>query len=253
MPDDRQPLLRASDPPPVETVNPGGASPFLLIGDHAGNLIPTALGNLGVDARDLLRHIAWDIGVDALGRDLAARLDATFVRQRYSRLVIDCNRDPASVEAMPVISDATPVPGNDSLTPTGRQRRIEALHEPYQAAIAAALQARAHATLVSLHSFTPALAGIARPWHIGVLHDGRNDAFAVRLLGWLQQHADMPIGDNAPYRMDSTDYTVPRHAFAAARPYVELEVRQDLLGDATGVSRIAALLAAGLAAALDPR
>lgn len=251
MPDDRQSLLLASDPPPVETVNPGGISPFLLIGDHAGNLVPTALGNLGVDARDLRRHIGWDIGVDALGRDLATRLDATFVRQRYSRLVIDCNRDPASPEAMPVISDGTPVPGNDGLAAKARQVRIEAIHEPYQAAIAAALAQTT--VLVSLHSFTPALAGIARPWHIGVLHDGHNDAFAVRLLGWLLQHADRPIGDNAPYRMDSTDHTVPRQAFATARPYVELEVRQDLLGDAAGVASIAALLAAGLAAALDPR
>lgn len=233
----------------MEIVNPDGVSRFLLIGDHAGNAIPASLGNLGVEWRDLMRHIAWDIGVDGLGRSLATRLDATFVRQRYSRLVIDCNRDPGSAEAMPVESDGTAVPGNDGLAAEARQCRIDAIHQPYQAAIAAILAARGPATvLVSLHSFTPALAGVVRPWHIGVLHDGHNDIYARQLFDWLVQNSGLMIGDNAPYRMDVTDHTVPRHAFALARPYVELEVRQDLLADAAGITRIAGLLAAGLAA-----
>lgn len=242
-----QRLLLSNDPPPVEIFNPAGASRFLLIGDHAGNLVPTALGDLGVGAPDLQRHIAWDIGVNALGHDLATRIDATFVRQRYSRLVIDCNRDPESVEAMPAESDRTPVPGNADLTAQALQQRIAEIHQPYQAAIAATIAARATTVLVSLHSFTPALAGVARPWHIGVLHNGHNDGFARRLLDWLGEHAGVPIGDNEPYRMDATDHTVPRHAFAAGLPYVELEVRQDLLDDAEGIAAIATLLAAGLA------
>ncbi|QXQ05057.1 N-formylglutamate amidohydrolase [Sphingosinicellaceae bacterium] len=232
--------------PPVEIVNPDGGGRFLLTGDHAGKLVPSALGTLGVAAEDMARHIGWDIGVEALGRNLAARLDAIFVRQRYSRLVIDCNRDPGSAEAMPVVSDGTPILGNVGLSAADRHRRVAEIHEPYQAAVAAAFEARPAAVLVALHSFTPAMAGVARPWHIGVLHDGRNDAFARRLLDWLERHAGLPIGDNDPYRMDATDYTVPHHAFAAGRPYVELEVRQDLVGDAAGVDRIAALLAAGL-------
>lgn len=246
MPDDSQRLLLSSDLPPFEIVNPEGASRFLLIGDHAGNAIPTGLGDLGVGSPDRQRHIAWDIGVDGLGRDLARRLDAIFVRQRYSRLVIDCNRDPASPEAMPVVSDGTPIPGNAGLAPAARLRRVAEIHDPYQAAIAATLAVRPQAVLVSLHSFTPALAGVARPWHIGVLHNGHNDAFAVRLLDWLAAHAGVPIGDNEPYRMDSTDHTVPRHAFATGLPYVELEIRQDLVADAAGIAAIAALLAAAL-------
>jgi predicted N-formylglutamate amidohydrolase len=87
-------LLSASDPPPVRITNPDGQSLFLLIGDHAGNLIPERLGGLGLAPEDIKRHIAWDMGVAALGRELAALLDATFIEQRYSRLVIDCNRAP---------------------------------------------------------------------------------------------------------------------------------------------------------------
>ena len=251
MPDSPIRLLEADELPPVEIVNRRGYAPLLLIGDHGGNFIPRSFGGLGVDAATLDRHIALDIGVEALGRVLSARLDAAFIRQRYSRLVIDCNRDPASPEAIPSVSDGTPIPGNASLTTADRQRRIAEIHAPYHAAIAEVLAARpASTTLVSLHSFTPVMAGAARPWQIGVLHDGYNDGFALRLRDWLVQNAGMLVGDNAPYRMDGTDYTVPRHAFGLARPYVELEVRQDILGDAHGAAMVAALLEAGITAVI---
>lgn len=251
VPDSPTHLLEPDELPPVEIVNRRGEAPLLLIGDHGGNSIPQSLGGLGVDPTALDRHIALDIGVEALGRALAVRLDAAFVRQRYSRLVIDCNRDPASAEAMPAVSDGTPVPGNAGLTTEDRQRRIAEIHAPYHAAIADVLAARpVSTTLVSLHSFTPVMAGVMRPWQIGVLHDGHNDGFALRLRGWLMQNVGLIIGDNAPYRMDATDYTVPRHAFAAARPYVELEVRQDILADAHGAAMVAALLEAGITAVM---
>jgi len=56
-------LLAADEPAPVSVYNEGGKSPFLLVADHAGNLIPRALGRLGVAEGDLQRHIAWDIGI----------------------------------------------------------------------------------------------------------------------------------------------------------------------------------------------
>lgn len=226
---DGRPLL-GDDPPPTIVTNAQGASPFLLIGDHAGNLIPRSLGTLGVSAADRARHIAWDIGVAALGEALASRLDAVFVRQRYSRLVIDCNRDPRSAEAIPEASDGTPIPGNVALSPAARAARVAAIHEPYHAAIAAEIARRTHPPiLVSLHSFTPVMDGAARPWAIGVLHDGGSDGLARRLLANLRRRRDLVVGDNEPYRMDATDHTVPRHAFVAGLAYVELEVRQDLL------------------------
>ena len=250
MRNDLQRLLRPGDPAPVEVVNPAGASPFLLVGDHAGNLVPSGLSNFGVADDDLARHIGWDIGVDGLGRNLAARLDAVFVRQRYSRLVVDCNRDPASSEAVPAESDRTPVPGNANLDAAAREQRIAEIHEPYHAAIAAALEARVETIFVALHSFTPVLAGSARPWQIGVLHNGHNDGFAQRLLDWLERNAGLVVGDNEPYRMDDTDYTVPRHAFPAGLPYVEIEVRQDRLDTSAAIDRMADVLARGMAAAL---
>ncbi|WP_419826188.1 N-formylglutamate amidohydrolase [Sphingomonas sp.] len=227
-------LLSCDDPQPVGNVNLSGRSRFLLVGDHAGDAIPQALGMLGLRAADLARHIAVDIGTRALGEALAHRLDATFIHQRFSRLVIDCNRDPARADAIPETSDGTPVPGNAAIGAAERAVRTREIHAPYHAAIAAELERRravGRATiLVSLHSFTPRLAGGAeRPWHLGLLHDGRADGFALALLASLSQDDRIVVGDNEPYRMDATDYTVPTHAFLASVPYVELEVRQDLI------------------------
>lgn len=245
-------LLGPADPAPVERFNAEGTSPFLLIGDHAGNAVPCALGSLGVEPRELARHIAIDIGVRGMGEALALRLDAAFLHQRYSRLVIDCNRDPGLVDAMPALSDGTRVPGNEALDDEARAARIAAIHAPYHAAIAAEIAARTargqDTVLLALHSFTPVLAGDRRPWDVGVLYEQGNVIFALRLLRAFREEPRLTVGDNAPYAMDDTDYTVPRHAFAAGLSYAELEVRQDLVEDATGQAHWAELVAR---AALD--
>ena len=243
-------LLGESDPRTVRRCNPHGASPFLLIGDHAGNAIPASLGDLGLNQTERTRHIAWDIGVEALGQALSDRLDAVFISQTWSRLVIDCNRDPATAGAMPEISDGTTIPGNLALTEDQKRARIEAVHEPYQDAIAAEIARRTAASqptvLISLHSFTPIWQGAARIWDGGVLHDGRNEGFARALLAALRDLPGLVIGDNEPYRMDTVDHTVPRHAFSANLPYAEIEIRQDQLADAAGVDVWAERMQAGL-------
>ena len=228
-----QTLLGPADPPPVRIVNPRGPSPFLLVGDHAGNAVPAALGSLGLTEMDLTRHIAWDIGIAGLGERLAAALDSVFVFQPYSRLVIDCNRDPDALDAIPAQSDGTKVPANYALSSDDRTERVKAIHAPYQAAIAAELARRDAASqntiLVSLHSFTPALGGMTRPWQIGILYSGGDKRFALSTLWRLRAEGDLIVGDNQPYAMDAIDHTVPLHAFDAERPYVEIEIRQDLL------------------------
>ncbi|QUT06260.1 N-formylglutamate amidohydrolase [Sphingobium phenoxybenzoativorans] len=247
--------LSPDDPPPVATVPAAGDSPFLLIGDHAGIAVPARLGSLGVSAADMARHIACDIGVRGLGEALARMLGAAFIHQSYSRLVIDCNRDPRSPEAIPAVSDGTLIPGNQAIAPDEAAARIAAIHNPYQDAIKQAIapdKAMGNArVLVSLHSFTPIMQGFERPWEIGVLHGGGDERFAIAMLDVLQARGGIVVGDNEPYRMDGTDHTVPRHAFATAMPYVEIEVRQDLIGDPAGQDRWAGIIAEALTAAFS--
>lgn len=246
-------MLDADEPDATAIVNPHGPSPFLLLGDHGGKAVPRALAGLGLTDAERSRHIGWDIGVTALGTLLAERLDAVFIHQIYSRLVIDCNRDPAAPDAMPAISDGTVVPANAALDRAARDARTGAVHAPYHAAIGHEIVRRTAAGqatwLVALHSFTPVMKGVARPWHCGILHNGANDALAKAMLGCLHAEGDLVVGDNQPYAMDTIDYTVPRHAFAAGLPYVEIEVRQDLLADDWGVASWASRLARLLPAA----
>ncbi len=232
-------FLSAADPTPASVVGAGRRADVLLVGDHAGNAIPRSLGDLGLGETDRARHIAWDIGVRALGTRVANLLEATFVHQPFSRLVIDCNRDPQSAAAILPLSDGTHVPANVGLDEESRAERGLAVHAPYHQRLADEIAVRNRANsprplLVALHSFTPELGQESRPWHVGVLHDQGDTRASHAMLACLREDADLTVGDNQPYRMDGTDYTVPRHAYTNALPYVELEFRNDLLGEESG-------------------
>ena len=239
-------LLGAGETLPYSVRNPGGASTFLLVGDHAGREVPLSLGGLGLTSAALEAHIACDIGAAGLGALSSDALGATFIAQRYSRLVIDCNRDPARLDSIAEVSDGVEIPGNAALSDQARAERIGEVFRPYHARIAAELDARSKAgrrtILVSLHSFTPVMAGTPRPWRFGVLHMGASP-FSLAILGALRGvlGPDL-VGDNEPYRMDGTDYTVPHHAIARGLDYLELEARQDLIASRAGQADVAALL-----------
>ncbi len=246
-------LLGPLDPHPVRVSNPDGASRFLLVADHAGRRCPAALGDLGLEAREWERHIAVDIGIRGLGGMLARELDAALIEQRYSRLVIDCNRPPGHPSSVPVISERTTVPGNQALGAGDRAAREAAILHPYQRAIAAMIERRRErgraTVLIALHSFTPVYEGRARPWHAGVLHDGRG-GLALAVLSLLRREPGLVIGDNEPYCLSAvSDYTVPLHAWPAALDHVELEVRQDLIAGQVGQAEWSMLLARVLGAA----
>lgn len=245
--------MHRDDPSPVYVTNPGGGCRLLLIGDHAGRAVPSGLDGLGLTPADMDTHIAWDIGVAGLGERLAGRLDACFIRQTYSRLVIDCNRRPGAPAAMPEVSDGVTIPGNLGLDAQTQAARRAEIYQPYQDAIAAELDRRAGrpTILVSLHSFTPVMQGFVRPWRMGVLH--RNDsAFSNRVLARLQRELGDAAGDNEPYRMDETDNTVPLHVDPRGLDYLELEVRQDLIAEASGQDQMADLIARLLIEAVRP-
>jgi predicted N-formylglutamate amidohydrolase len=231
-------LLAADEPLPVSVHNAGGNSAFLLVADHAGNLIPRALGRLGVAETELQRHIAWDIGIAGLGRALAEALDATLIQQNYSRLVIDCNRPLEAETSIPDISEQTPIPGNVGVDDASKAARAGEIFWPYHERIEAELERRQQAGLpmavISLHSFTPVYKGAQRPWHAGVLYN-RDARFAHRLMTLLNAEEGLFVGDNAPYFVsDASDYTIPVHAERRGLHHVLIEIRQDLIGDEAG-------------------
>lgn len=246
-------LLSENDPAPVEMLRSGGASPFLLTVEHAGRAIPERLGSLGLEQRDLDRHIAWDIGIAGVTRRLSNALDATAVLQTYSRLVVDCNRWPAAVDFITAFSEDTEIPGNVNISPEDRDARAKEIFHPYHHAIRDLLDARAAAgkatVLAAMHSCTPVYLGVSRPWHVGVLYD-RDPAYARILLELLKGEATLIVGENEPYFLTSDkDYAVPVHGEERGIPHVEIEIRQDLIetesGQAEWAERMAAVFREG--------
>lgn len=240
------PLLGPNDPPAVVVQNAGARTPYMLVCDHAGRRVPDCLDSLGLPDTEFDRHIAWDIGAGDLASQLGQKLGAWTVLQTYSRLVIDCNRSPGHAGLVVEESDGTRIPANIGLTEAQRAARLAEIHAPYQAAIAAELDRRAAvgqgAVLISIHSFTPQMAGFRRPWRMGVLHDGASAA-SDRMLELLRAEPGMVVGDNEPYAMDGIDHTIPLHAIGRGLPYVELEIRQDLIDDPAGAALFSDLLA----------
>lgn len=242
------------DEPAFEVLNPDGRAPLLLVCDHASRAFPAHLGTLGVAEPDTFEHIAWDIGAAAVTRGLAAALDAPAVLCRWSRLVVDCNRRLTDPTAFVEISDAIPVPGNQSMTAADREWRIKAIWEPYHAAIDERLEALISRGIapafISVHSFTPLLGEAARPWHVGILWD-QDERIPRPVLESLRCVEGLHVGDNQPYSgRHPTDYTLHAHAALRGLPYVGFEVRQDLLATEAGIDYWVGLLADALGAAL---
>jgi predicted N-formylglutamate amidohydrolase len=193
-------LLAADEPRSYEVVNPEAGAPVLLLCDHASNFIPRAFKNLGLDEAHLARHIAYDIGIADVTRALARRLEATAVLGGFSRLVIDPNRDPEDPTLIPQIGDGAVVPGNRELSAEARAARLKTFFEPYHEAITGlldAMSARGPApAVISVHSFTPVMRGVERPWQVCALWN-RDPRLPLPFMAKLRA-LGLTVGDNEP-------------------------------------------------------
>ncbi len=238
--------LGLDEPPAVEVVNPGGRGSAVLICDHASHRLPRRLGTLGLDETQRMDHIAWDPGAAQVARRLSLLLDAPLLLSGYSRLVIDCNRPLCSPESIPERSAGVRVPGNLALPSTERNARVEALFRPYHEAIDRLLDSRCGhpSLLLSIHSFTPALNGHPRPWHVGI-SSGRDRRFADLIRAALMRDRRLAVGDNEPYPIENhIDYSIPVHGEERGLPSIMVEIRQDGVRTAAGAADWAERLAA---------
>lgn len=251
-PAELSPLLDPDDPAVAETLNPDGEGTFFVLACHAGRAIPAALGTLGLAEGARAAHIGWDIGAADIARGLSRRLDAPAVLAVYSRLVVDLNRLPGTVECIPAVSDGTIIPGNRDLDDSARIRRLDSLFWPYHNRVAGAFAARWNggrpAALVAIHTFTPRLnGGPPRPWEAGILWN-RDDRLARPLIRHLRSRG-ICVGENEPYSGRDRGFSMDYHAGDAGVPHVGIEIRQDLADTAAGADRWAVLLGDALAAA----
>ncbi len=248
------PLLAKHEPSPFEILNPGGRAPALLTCDHASNRVPEALGSLGLPRAKLLEHIGWDAGAAEVTRRLSQRLDAIALLSRYSRLVIDCNRKPGAPSSIPELSHGTVVPGNRGLTAAKAEQRRQEIFQPYHEAISKMLarlgSGGRRPAYLAIHSFTPSLNGVSRPWHLSVLWD-RDSRIATPLIAALRTRHGLTIGDNTPYSgRTHFDFSNEFHATRAGLPNALIEIREDLIRDEAGLARICGILGEALSTIL---
>jgi len=241
-------------PHAVETINENGRSPIVLICEHASNHIPAEYAGLGLDASEVTRHIAWDIGAANLTRALSRQLDAPAFLGTYSRLLIDLNRPPGIPASIPVRSEATDIPGNLALTEVERDRRAQLIFAPFQAAVAAHVERRQRERraniVIAIHSFTPVYLGKTRPWHVGVLFE-KGSELALAIIAGLQRDPALNVGANVPYSVTpEDDYAVLVYGDNLGNPAVLIEMRHDLLSSPDAAEHWAVRLGAVLSEAV---
>ncbi len=249
------PLLGPDDPPPFSVRNPDANSVLLFTSDHNGVVVPQVLNGLVVPPNEMRRHVAYDIGIAAVAECLSERFRATLITANYSRLVIDCNRKPGSPDSIPEISDHTVVPANSTISESDRLAREVEIFEPYHQAITERItEMRAggyNPVLVALHSFTPVIEGVFRPWDIGILWRD-DDRLAGPIIEALSADAGISVGDNLPYSgRDRTGYTTAYHTGRLDLLHVGVEFRQDRIEFQAGARAWAARFGDVLAGVLD--
>ena len=243
-------LLFPDEPPPVLEIGRERRAAFVIAVDHASARIPRRLGTLGLPPEALEQHVAWDIGALAVASRVAAALDAPLIASNYSRLVIDCNRDPRVASSIPTVAESRDVPGNRGLSAAEVAARRAQIFQPYHDHLRMLLDERARegrpTILVAQHSMTDVFKGVRREMHAAVLYN-RDRRCAAAVLGFLRRDPQLIIGDNEPYFVsDETDYTIPQHGEARGLAHVELEIRQDLIRDETGQAAWAARITQAL-------
>ncbi|WP_342640799.1 N-formylglutamate amidohydrolase [Rhodoligotrophos ferricapiens] len=232
----------SSEPiPPFIEIEGNRRLGLLLICDHARNSLPESYGSLGLPPSELKRHIAYDIGAEALTRALAARLSAPAVLSTFSRLLIDPNRGEDDPTLIMQLSDGAVIPGNARIDQTERRARIELFYRPYHDAIARGIQAITAAgrapVVISVHSFTPNWKGVPRPWHVGLLW-GRDDRLSRALVAALRaEPAGLVVGENEPYSGALAGDTIDTHCIRNGLSHTLIEIRQDLISDNDGVAQ----------------
>ena len=232
-------------------VNKDGSSPFVLVCEHAGLELPEALGDMGMSPAELKSHVAWDPGAAAVAELMAVELNGPLIKQRYSRLVYDCNRPPSSGEAMRAVSEETRIPANADLSREEKQWRICNIYDAFHDCVAQHLDKCDAPVLVTVHSFTPVYHGQRRRVDVGILHDD-DSRLADAVLAVAEFDDGVVVLRNEPYGpQDGVTHTLKLHGEKRQILNVMIEIKSELIDDEKNQQHYAHQLAKALKKAVD--
>jgi len=222
-----------------EVINAEGTADILFICEHASNYIPPEYDNLGLEEGFLEQHIAWDIGMEQLTRQLSERLNAPAIIATFSRLLIDPNREEDHPTLVPSQSDNIAIPRNQNLSQDEINKRKELYYHPFHDRADELVKNKITTGRVPLicgmHSFTPQMNGFKRPWHAGMLWN-KDPRLAQALIDRLTARSYI-VGDNEPYSGRDLFFTMNRHGDDHGVPHVTIEIRQDQVSDPKGIDK----------------
>lgn len=173
---------------------------YVVTCEHAGNDVPAEwrhrfAGHEGV----LQTHRGWDPGAYEMGRELARVLDAPYIAQRVTRLLVETNR---SERHPKLFSEFT-----RDLPQEERRQLMETYYRPHRRRVVAAIEdVLKHfdvAIHVGVHSFTPVWDGEERRVDVGLLYDPAKRLERDVCSRWVAElrrvRPDLRIRRNQPY------------------------------------------------------
>ena len=217
---------------------------FIITCEHASNAV-SRHSTTPSDLRLLQMHWGYDLGAAALTQSLCDAFDSIGVLGTESRLVIDVNRHPNSDTLIVSHCDAIPVSFNQNISPEDRAWRMAlyaSFHSGVNRAVASQKKINPDIKLISIHSFTPVWAGVERPMEVGILFD--HDENKAKDLAAILEKNGIKTALNAPYSGLTGElmYSANHHGQNNAIPYIEFEVRQDILQSPESYARVLSAL-----------
>jgi predicted N-formylglutamate amidohydrolase len=226
----------------VEVVRGSRAAPAFLTCEHASVRLPEPWQWPERDRRLVGTHWSYDLGAREITLELARELNASAVLSRFSRLLVDPNREEVHPEAFRTLADGEPVQINHAMSAEDRERRLATYHRPYHVELDAALAAVDAPMLFSIHSFTPNYQGELRAVEIGVLFN--YEEREAHQLGAVLSEEFERVAYNEPWSgRAGLIYSAERHSQKHGRLALELEVRQDRAVDPAFRARLIPKLA----------
>ncbi len=230
-------------------------SPYVFTCEHASAAVPWSTVDPS-DANLLTQHWGWDIGAGDIVSLLCHQLSAVGVLSEMSRLVIDVNRIETSSTLIVTDCDGVEVQLNQALSAVERAARLTQIHGGYHRLVEETIRAaliHQPRFLVAVHSFTPVWRGVPRTMEIGVLFD-RYEREAIQLQGLLNEQGFKAVL-NEPYSGLNGEllYSANRHGGHFEIPYLELEIRQDLISHPESIADVGGRIARALSSFTDRR
>ena len=213
---------------------------ILIIADHASNYLPKENNKLGLTNAFLNQHIAFDIGIKELSLDLSNRLKCRVIQGKYSRLLIDLNRDLDDPTVIPEIVDKKIIPGNIGLGKSELRLRIEKIYNKYHHEIDQTIKNKKVKVILSLHSFNPIFKNKRRTLEFGILSNEDKNLSSI-IINQLKLQK-LNVGDNKPYSGNLIGDSMNRHGLRNKLPHALIEVRNDLLSNPTKIKGVSRLL-----------